>query len=106
MPGLPSEPKIILEPYKKGDGRKCNNCRKIIQGMMYAGVIQFRETKFDNMQALNLFVCEKCKKEFESNRIWRFTTVPARNTGAMNYTEKKIIERKNIPTACLIMPDV
>jgi len=69
MPGLPFEPKIILEPYKKGDGRKCNNCRKIIQGMIYAGIIQFRETKFDNMEALNLFVCEKCKKKYESGRI-------------------------------------
>jgi hypothetical protein len=65
MPGLPFEPKIILESYKKGDGRKCTSCGEIIRGMMYAGVIEFMETKFDNMEALNMFVCEKCKKKFE-----------------------------------------
>ena len=69
MPGLPFEPKIILEPYKKGDGRKCTNCGKIIQGMMYAGVIKFMETKFDDLEGLNMFVCEKCKKEFQSSKI-------------------------------------
>jgi hypothetical protein len=36
MPGLPFEPKIILEPYKKGDGGKCTSCGEIIRGMMYA----------------------------------------------------------------------
>ena len=69
MPSLPFEPKIILEPYKKGDGRKCTSCGEIIQGMMYAGVIEFMETKFDNMEALNMFACEKCKMKFESARI-------------------------------------
>ena len=67
MRGLPFEPQVILEPYKKGDGRKCTNCGKTIEGMMYAGVIQFMETKFDNMEALNMIVCEKCKKKFESS---------------------------------------
>ena len=69
MSHLPFEPRIILEPYKKGDGRKCTNCRKTIRGMIYAGVIQFMETKFDNMEALNMFVCEKCKNKFESGKI-------------------------------------
>ena len=69
MPNLPFEPQIILEPYKKSDGRNCTSCGKIIQGMMYAGVIKFMETKFDDMEALNMFVCEKCKKKFESGKI-------------------------------------
>lgn len=69
MPGLPFEPEIILEPYKKGDGRKCTSCGEVIQGMMYAGLIQFRETKFDNMEALNMVVCEKCKEEFENDNF-------------------------------------
>jgi hypothetical protein len=68
MRNLPFEPKIILDPYKKGDGRKCTNCRKTIKGMIYAGVIQFGQTKFDNMEALNLFVCEKCKEKYEASR--------------------------------------
>jgi len=63
MLDFPFEPKIILEPYKNGDGRKCTNCGKIIKGMIYAGVIQFGKTKFENKEALNLFVCEKCKKK-------------------------------------------
>jgi len=69
MSHLPFEPRIILEPYKEGDGRKCTNCRKTIRGMIYAGVIQFMETKFDNMEGLNMFVCEKCKNKFESGKI-------------------------------------
>jgi uncharacterized protein with PIN domain len=69
MPGIPFEPKIILEPFKKGDGRTCTSCGKIIKGMMYAGVIEFMETKFDNMEALNMIVCEKCRKKFESGKV-------------------------------------
>ena len=37
--------------------------------MMYAGVIEFMETKFDNMEALNMIVCEKCRKKFESGKV-------------------------------------
>ena len=69
MPAMPSDPQIILEPYKNGDGRKCSNCEKVIKGTIYAGIIQLGETKFDNMEALNMFVCEKCKKKFESGKM-------------------------------------
>ena len=69
MPLMPPDPQIILEPHKNGDGRKCTNCEKIIKGTIYAGIIQFGETKFDNMEALNMFVCEKCKKKFESGKM-------------------------------------
>ncbi len=69
MPGLPFEPKIILEPYKKGDGRTCTSCGEVIPGMMYAGVIEFMETKFDDMEGLNMIVCEECKKKFQNDNI-------------------------------------
>ena len=68
MPGFPFEPKVILEPYKEADGRKCTSCGKVIKGMIYAGIMQFRETKFLDMESLNMFVCEKCKRKFDSGR--------------------------------------